>query len=515
MNRSLFRSRFGHSTFAALLTGTALLAGAAPAGALQPLPDFLASGRSRALENREAAATVAQREAEADQAWGRVLPAFTARASYTRNENSAEICQKVPPQTCTDAEKVVITPNDQLDASFSVEVPLIDVAGWNRVGAARETAKAAAARAQGTARDVDRTLAQRYFQAIASEALLDAANKAVAAAEATLKVAEARESAGATSSLEIERAAAEVARSKQSVADATLLRAVSRRALESTSGLKPSEGAPAFTDDLRDEGPVDTWEKGAATAPAVVAAHHDQQAADRNATAAWAALLPTVSATATERLTNATGFAGKVSSYTVALTATFRLDLTSVRNAAAQDAAATAGALRRERAERDTRSQIFEAHQQVTAQIAKCKAARAQEQASRRAADIARDRHVEGAGTQIDAIQAERDAFQASVTRIQADADLAFARVTLRLAAGRPLDAVKAAAGGSSSAPAEAGSDPESDRKDPDTVKALSPSPGPATAAATQESAPPTPASAPSTAVLAAPSPAPREETAP
>lgn len=452
MNKRDSRSLLGRHGFAALGLAAAVFAGTGTASALQPLGDFLTSARSKALENKEAKAAVTQREAEADQAWGRVLPALTARASYTRNENKAEICQKAPPQTCTESEKIVITPNDQLDASFSLEVPLVDVAGWNRVSAARATAKAAAARAQVTAQDVERALAQRYFQAIAAQALLDAANRAVAAAEASKKVAVAREGAGATSSLEIDRATAEVARASQSVADAELLRAVSRRALKSSSGLEPSEGAPAFADDLKDEGPVDAWEKGASETPAVRAAQLEKQAADRTATAAWATLLPTVSATATERLTNATGFAGQISNYTIGLTATWRLDIPNIRGGAVQEAAADAAQVRRERAERDAKDKIFEAHQQVTAQIAKARAARAQVKAAERAAEIARERYAQGAGTQLDVLQADRDAFQAEVARIQADADLSFARVALRLAASRPLDGVKAAAGGNAAA---------------------------------------------------------------
>lgn len=434
-----------------LVAGTlaaALLASAGPASALQPLSEFLTSAKSRSLENREAAATVAQREAEADQAWGRVLPAFTARAAYTRNENEAAICQK--PAGCTDAEKIVITPKDQLEATVSLEVPLVDVAGWGRVGVARATMKAAAARAQVTAQDVERGLAQRYFQAVAAHALVDAAQRAVAAAEASQKVAAAREGAGATGTLEVDRADAEVARATQSVADAELLRSVSRRAIESASGLKPQEGAPAFADDLRDEGPLDAWEKGAQSSPGVLAAQLDKEASDRSKTVAWATLLPTVSATATERVTNATGFAGKEASYAIGLSATWRIDLVGIRGVSAQSAAADAGTIRKERAERDAKDKVFEAHQQVVAQIAKSKAARAQTKASQHAAEIARDRYAQGAGTQLDVITADRDAFQADVNRIQADADLAFARVALRLAAGRPLDGVKAAAGGAS-----------------------------------------------------------------
>ena len=47
------------------------------------------------------------------------------------------------------------------------------------------------------------------------------------------------------------------------------------------------------------------------------------------------------------------------------------------------------------------------------------------------------DWHGSGVATQLDVIQAERDAFAASVARIQSDAELAYARAALRLDAGR------------------------------------------------------------------------------
>ena len=448
-DRRLSRGGRSLGIFGALGVGAALLLGTGTASALQPLQDFLTSARSKGLESQEAKANVAQREAEADQAWGKVLPAITARAAYTRNQYEASICMQA---SCTDAQKVVITPQNQLEASVSLEVPLVDVAGWTKVSAANATAKAASARAQATAQDVDKALAQRYFQAIAAHAQVEAANRAVGAAQAAEKVAVARQSAGTTSTLEVDRSAAEVARAQQSVADAELLRVVSRRALESTAGLKPSDGAPAFADDLKDEAALATWESQAKETPSVLAARLDKEAADKTKAAAWATLLPTISATATERATNATGFSGKSESYALGLTASWRLDLVGIRGVATQSAAADVSRVRAEKAERDAKDKVFEAYQQVVAQIAKSKAARAQVKAAARAAEVAQDRYSTGAGTQLDVIQADRDAFQAEVARIQADADLAFARVSLRLAAGRSIADVKSAGGGSDGA---------------------------------------------------------------
>ncbi len=48
-------------------------------------------------------------------------------------------------------------------------------------------------------------------------------------------------------------------------------------------------------------------------------------------------------------------------------------------------------------------------------------------------------RYTAGVATQLEVTEAQRDAFLATASSIQADADLAFARAALRLAAGIPI----------------------------------------------------------------------------
>ena len=69
----------------------------------------------------------------------------------------------------------------------------------------------------------------------------------------------------------------------------------------------------------------------------------------------------------------------------------------------------------------------------------KSRSARAQAAAAKRAAELATDRYGAGAATQLDVTQAQRDAYLADASRIQADADLALARVQLRLSVGQSL----------------------------------------------------------------------------
>lgn len=414
------------------------------ASALQPLPDFLRAADADTPERREAILLAEQREAEAAQSWGRLLPAFLARGTYTRNQRAIEVTLPSGPPgpggAPTGGQRIVITPENQLEALLQLEVPIIDVARWRGVGAANAAADSARARAAATRLDVERTVAERYYQVVAAEALEGAARRSLAAAHENERIAKARVGAGASTELETDRATAETERAKQSIADAELLQAVARRALESLTRLRPTPGAPALPDDLREEAPLQTWEaRPLANLPLVRAAEAETRAVAAQSDVARALLLPTISANATERITNATGFQGQNAFWTLSLIATLRLDVASVQGLRAADKAAGAARAREARVRRVSRDQIHDAWQRVHAQIAKSRAARAQAKAAQRAAQIARERYQSGVATQLDVIQAERDAFGADVARIQADADLAYARTLLRVAAGAPL----------------------------------------------------------------------------
>ena len=66
-------------------------------------------------------------------------------------------------------------------------------------------------------------------------------------------------------------------------------------------------------------------------------------------------------------------------------------------------------------------------------------AVRTVDRRSSRASEQARSRYQAGTTTQLELLQAPRDAFAAEVARIQADADLLNSRAQLRLSAGQSL----------------------------------------------------------------------------
>ena len=116
----------------------------------------------------------------------------------------------------------------------------------------------------------------------------------------------------------------------------------------------------------------------------------------------------------------------------------WRLDYGSYATARAAAAATEAEQVLTEQVRRNLEDTIYEAYHRVEAGIAKSTAARAQAKAARHAAELALDRYQAGALTQLDVTQSQRELFQAEAARIQADADLALARIILRVVAGRP-----------------------------------------------------------------------------
>jgi outer membrane protein TolC len=145
-----------------------------------------------------------------------------------------------------------------------------------------------------------------------------------------------------------------------------------------------------------------------------------------------------LSANAQERISNATGFSGHSSAYTLQAVLSWRADYGVYATAEAQASAADVQQVRAERSRRGTEDGIFDAYERVRTGIAKSASARAQSAAASRAEALAIARYQAGALTQLDVTQAQRDAFQAQAARIQADADLAYARVLLRVMAGKP-----------------------------------------------------------------------------
>lgn len=428
----MFRMPLSRSAIIALTFGaTALMANQALA--LQPLADFLQGAKTSNFDAREQAAAVEQRSWEASAALGRLLPSASVRGvlQYNQYESAAQFPGAPRP--------IVITPQFQKDAFFQFDLPLFDLAGYHRYGQAKHLERATKLQREYVDSQLVSAVTRSYFFFVGASAMAAAAEKSLHSAEANLAYVQIRAELGAATQLDVARASANVERARQDVADANLSRQLTARNLTTLTGLQPSPVEGNFLASLEPEQPLDDWLKNTDT-PADRVQRELLAAAASGRKAAKAALLPTLSASAQERLTNATGFSGHGSIYALQAILSWRLDYSTYANARAQDAAQAVQEIRTEKTRRSAADAIFEAYQRVDTGIAKSRAARAQAEAAAKAADLADERYRAGTATQLDVTQAQRDAFLADVGLVQADADLAYARIQLRAVSGKSLD---------------------------------------------------------------------------
>ncbi len=408
-----------------------------PAAALQPLESFVAGARSQSFDAREQDAVYEQRRWEAQAALGRLLPAFTAQGSLTHNQVKAELpAGTFPGQT----DDLTITPQNQFDAVFRLDVPLLDLQAYARHDQAQHFAEAERLQKEATGANLDRTVAQVYFTYLGAVALVDAAQHSAGIAQENLNFVKLQSRGGVATELDLARAQANLERSRGDVADAQLVAVTAQRNLETLSGIVPQTTGDHPADDLRPEAPLAAWLMAKDT-PSDQVAQELTRAAAASRRAAHYAFAPTLSAHAQERITNATGFAGQAATYSLQAMLTWRLDYAKYADARAQAASTESAQVRAERIRRNVADSIFEAHHRVHTSIVKSQAARAQAEATDKAAALAQEGYRAGVQTQLDVTQSQRDALQAHAARIKADADLAYARVMLRVAAGLPVTA--------------------------------------------------------------------------
>ena len=420
------------SAVCAVAVAAALLA-APRADALQPLEEFLGSARTSSPDNREARAGTELSQAVSSVATGRLLPGVTLHGSYARNQYDVT-------EPLGGGGVLTLTPHDQLDAFATLNVSLFDAASFVRARAASGNARAAQQSEKDAALQVESGVAQAWYQVVADVGLVEASRRALDVARTNLTLTEHQRAAGTVAGLDLDRARAEVERQVQQLASAELGLRLDARALASRSGLAPELGAaPRLSDDLHEEAALEAFVSPDVALPALAAATEARRAQEEQARAQRLTLVPVLTGSLTEHGTNAPGLLGHDWSYQGVLALNWSFDFTTLPAIRAEDARLAAFTAREERTRLAVHDAIHRAWNTVHTDLARSRSARAQFEVSTRAADLARERYRVGAGTQLDLLQAQRDAFAAEVNAIQADADLVNARAQLRLAAGRSL----------------------------------------------------------------------------
>jgi len=432
---------------AALVVAALVALRSAPAAAIQPLGEFMVAARTHNHDNREAALIVRQREHQVDQAKWDMTPTVAATAGYTRNQYQVQVT--LPGSDPSDPSNPInpinpitrtITPFNQLDAQVTLTQPIVDVAIFRNIEVSRSALAASAARVGATRLPVEQAVAQAYYQVVAAEAFIGATLEVHQAARASLEIVEQRAAAGVASDLDRRRAQVEVERGNKAIADAEYNLAIARQRIVSLSGLEAQPGELALAVALSEEPPLASFLDGQIDLVASVrSSAADAKNADIQVRAATALLYPTLSASASERFTNATGFLGKYAIASASLNLAWRFDLAIIPQLRAARTQSALAQVRVDRSRQQARDAVHNAWHQVKAALAKARSARVERDTSRAAFKQSRQRYEAGTGIFLEVTQAERDAFSAQISLIQANADLAYARIALRLAAGRDL----------------------------------------------------------------------------
>jgi len=406
-----------------------------PALALQPIEHFVRGAEASHPDLHEASAVREQRKAERQAALWRLLPTFAASGSYTRNQYQVDVTFP------GFSEPTPIIAQDQLDAVLKLTVPIVNVAAWEAKAASSAQLELAAANSEVIRQDLRRRVARSYYQLLATSAVRQAAERSLALAHESATVARTKRDNGAATELEVERALADVARTEQDVTASVLAETLARRDLHSLSGIEPTPASVFPEDDLHPEAPLAVWIAGVDSVPALDAARAAERAVRKQASAAKAWLVPVVTGTAEERFTNATAlFGGNEAFYAFKVNLTWSVDGAShyaSKSAQAQISAAEARELGRRREVEDA---IFVAWHQVEAGLQRARSARRQAKAATRASELAQAQYEEGVATQLDVLSSRQTAFLAEVGHIQADADLGYSRVLLRILTARDLE---------------------------------------------------------------------------
>lgn len=373
-------------------------------------------------------ADIAQRRAALDLDDAALWPRLEARLGYTRNQYESRFV--LPDGAGT--REVVITPYDQLDATFTLTVPVLDLGRRARIDAAERRIDAVREDQRKAEHTTDEAVANAYFNAVFARARAAIAQAELATATARRRDTEVRRDAGFAGPLELARADADIARSQRVLADAELDEASARRVLTRLTGSAPVIGALVASPD---DGTIESWLAKVDGLPAIVALQREADALRSEARAAGLDLVPTVEAFVAERVTNATGF-GEPDNLQAGITINWRLDATSFRRDDEIGARVRVNDLRLEAARRVARDRIADVWDQIGNRKARIAAAKAEVTAQEAATLDAEQRLREGRATGLEVDEARRARLAAAIEVARAEAELELARVLLRTAAG-------------------------------------------------------------------------------
>lgn len=293
---------------------------------------------------------------------------------------------------------------------------------WAGKAAAGDAARAAAWSEERTREATDFRTRVRFFGALRTETLVEAARSAVEAAEATVRRFQRSYEEGMLTRADLLQARAERSAARAELAEAKRSRHEARVRLALHLGWSPDDSLPDAAGQLSPPEPTDTRSFDAGSRADLRARRAALEAAESSLQQARFSWAPELGAFASWRAHAADGFGDDGTDWTVGLGLRWSLFTGFRRSARVGEARAqvTTARIEYEQARREARGEVRTARRGVEAAREAAEASRDAREAAREGRDLMRRRFEEGLATAADLLQAEARATRAESRSVEA-----------------------------------------------------------------------------------------------
>ena len=356
-----------------------------------------------------------------------------------------------PGQTMQDLGKVLesaninvaIQPQVQVDAVIAANIPLLVPAAYPALSGAKLAYKSQEKQLVVTTAQVLQSVASSFYTAAGTEEVVSARVHAIEVAQKTADNARIRLAAGVVNRVEVTRAELALIQAQQRLLEAQDQRAAAYRTLARLLKLEagsfkvvpPPE--PSLEPGTSEQLVGDALQRR----PELASLDLTVQATSAQISSSWLRWSPTLSAFGNIRLTNATGFAGRIDYYAVGAQLDWLIFDGFARDAARHQAEAQRrGSLLQLEQLRDSISdEVINARRSVLTRKQGLVAAQRSVSMAKETLDLVRVQYDAGTATQLDLLTAQDQLVLAEVGLAQARFDMSLSVINLRRLSGSPL----------------------------------------------------------------------------
>jgi outer membrane protein, multidrug efflux system len=377
-------------------------------------------------------AQLAAAQTATETAWSSLLPNISAQGKYTRNYTKVEF-----PAGAFGPTPFLLQPLNQWDGVVSGTLPLLAPAAWAALKSVDANVASAEANFEAQEAQLLVQVGDAFLVCAGDDELVEARESSLSVAQATLRDAQVRISAGTVTKVDVDRAQYEVVRAQQALLETQSSRATRYRTLatllQTNHPFKVSTRFPTAA--APDPNDVKT---ALNLRPEFRALEQSAQSAEKESDARAWLWAPSISAFGNARRFNYDNFHLDRYSWAAGAELDWLLYDGGSRDAARHQANARAAAAREQAAmfgDR-VRDDLINSSADLSVKQKAVQASQEALQLSSESLDLIRTQYTAGTATQLDLLQAQNAVVAARLALVQARFDVAAADLALRYSAG-------------------------------------------------------------------------------